>query len=194
MSLALAASPLDHLKSLVTTLEFACYCFHFVFGYHFVKKTMSVSLMHPNLRLIMCNIIIEYTLVGVGRICDYFLASDPPLPMHTASVLCVFFRVLQDTGILICGLTFLWITLERLMATVLIRTYENKDGRVSIVIMLVSYFIAILASVALSVYDWMATHEFNHRWTNSCETSHTHPALLPMFLFLCGANYLFVSA
>ncbi|KAH7704982.1 hypothetical protein AAVH_27824, partial [Aphelenchoides avenae] len=56
------------------------------------------------------------------------------------------------------------------------------------------YVLALIAAGALAAYDWIDTDEFNPRWTESCETSHTHPGLLPTFVILCGANYVFVSA
>lgn len=57
------------------------------------------------------------------------------LPFSFARMaVCVFFKILQDTGVQIAGLTFVWIALERLMATVLIHNYEQKTNTVGKII------------------------------------------------------------
>lgn len=133
----MSPSTYDAISRPIRIAEFAFYFVHFVFGYYFVKKTMRISLMHPNLRLIMSNVIVEYTLIGVGRMGAHLVSQSPQFAYHSA-MLCAYFRVLQDAGCLIAGLTFLWIALERLMATVLIRTYEKNDGRVALTIVTTS--------------------------------------------------------
>lgn len=44
------------------------------------------------------------------------------------TVACILFKITQDVGLQIAGLTFVWISLERLMATLLIETYEQKTS------------------------------------------------------------------
>lgn len=53
--------------------EFLCYMVHFLGGYYFVKRVSAVSLMHPNLRLLMVRSY-EVSLVDEPkRWCDWWL-------------------------------------------------------------------------------------------------------------------------
>lgn len=45
----------NELPTVVAGAEFVCYIFHFAFGYVFVAKMMSVSLIHPNLRMLIVS-------------------------------------------------------------------------------------------------------------------------------------------
>ncbi|KAH7717525.1 hypothetical protein AAVH_15007 [Aphelenchoides avenae] len=171
---------------MATAVEFSLYFFHFLFGYHFVKNMHAVSLMHPNLRLLMCNIIVEYTLVGIGRIGNYCLIR---FDIHNP-FLCSAFRITQDTGIEVASLTFVWIALERLMATVLIQTYEQKTSRVGTIIVVLSYLLTFTCSAGFTLYDALVTDGFST--IEVCETYRMHPQILPVIVPLALLNYVFV--
>ncbi|KAH7718228.1 hypothetical protein AAVH_14296 [Aphelenchoides avenae] len=168
--------------------EFLCYMIHFIGGYYFVKRVSAVSLMHPNLRLLMCNLVIEFTLIGIGRIGDCIVELAMPFGLPRTAA-CVLFKVVQDTGVQIAGLTFVWIALERLMATLLIHTYEQKTSTVGKVIVAIAYGAALTSSIAVAVVDVITTDWFDSSLTESCQTSTVHTWIVPLAVLVMTFFY-----
>lgn len=84
-----------------------------------------------------CNIIVEFTVMGMGRVGDYANRTFfPDKPLWMTNTLCLLFKVIHETGIPLCALTFMLIALERLMATLLIKTYEAKTNVVGMTILI----------------------------------------------------------
>ncbi|KAH7712030.1 Protein SRE-4 [Aphelenchoides avenae] len=153
---------------------------------------MSVSLIHPNLRMLICNIIVEYTLTGAARVADYVLSASFADYERKYVALCVLLRIVQDTSILVNGTTFLWIALERLMATLSIRTYESKTSRIGVRILTFAYLSSLAIASLGATYDFLWTDGFHDATFDSCQTSHLHPTLLPVFCVVAMVTYVFV--
>ncbi|KAH7713907.1 hypothetical protein AAVH_18747 [Aphelenchoides avenae] len=183
---------LDEAKEVVTVVEFICYLIHFSFGYYFVKRVMSLSLMHPNLRILMSNIVIEFTLIGIGRIGDFAVAMLLPYDA-TRTVICVPFKIINDTGVQMGTLNFIWIALERLTATVQIRTYEAKTDRVRKVLMKTAYGLTLAAALAVTVFDAYVTEGFDPRYSETCQTSIVHPWIIPVAVVNMSFIFVFIS-
>ncbi|KAH7704355.1 hypothetical protein AAVH_28453, partial [Aphelenchoides avenae] len=181
----------DDAERFVRLAEFFVYTFHFTFGYYFVRKTMRLSLMHPNLRLLMCNLIVEFTLLGVGRLGDYVVAETMAYSRYRTAM-CVLFKITQDVGLQIAGLTFVWISLERLMATLLIETYEQKASIVGKIILSVAYAFALLNGLILAVFDYVATDAFDPKWSDTCQTTRIHTWMCPLAIIGMAVFYIAV--
>lgn len=69
--------------------------------------------------------------MGIGRLMDFLNETfTPPSEVFLKNVLCIVSKVVHETGMPIAALTVMWIALERLLATILIKSYEKKTSTI----------------------------------------------------------------
>lgn len=74
---------------------------------------------------------VEFTLMGVGRIGTYVATSFQEYT-PCSIIVCFVFRAISDMGTAVAGGTWAMIAIERLIATIRIRTYERTSSKLGI--------------------------------------------------------------
>ncbi|KAH7699627.1 Protein F27E5.8, partial [Aphelenchoides avenae] len=184
------------LQALLFAMECTFYALQFVVGGYFVVRIRRVSLVHVNLRILLCNFVFHYTLFGVGRIGETLTRNaldDDALPLRNS--LCLLWRLVHESAMPFSALFFLWIALERLMATLFIKTYEKKGKTVGVGIVVVVYVASFAGSLVAIIYDTSVTHTFDIYVTkSSCQMASMHPAIFPVSWVACGLGYVLAVA
>ncbi|KAH7693687.1 hypothetical protein AAVH_39275, partial [Aphelenchoides avenae] len=175
----------------IFAMECAFYVVQFGVGSYFFVRMRKISLVHVNLRILLCNFYVHFSLFGVGRLGEMFSRRTLPtdeLPLRNS--LCLLWRLIHEAGMPFSALFFMWIAVERLMATVVIKTYEQKGKAVGVGIVVVVYSLSIGASVVGIVYDTVISPTFDvYTSTVSCQMIVMHPSIFPVSWLVCGVGY-----
>ncbi|KAH7715277.1 hypothetical protein AAVH_17367 [Aphelenchoides avenae] len=141
---------------------------------------------------IQCNIIVEFTLMGMGRLMDFLNECfTPSSEVFLKNVLCIVSKVVHETGMPIAALTVMWIALERLLATILIKSYEKKTSTIGVRITITVYICSFIASLGGVAYDTLLTNTFSVTTSRfSCQTINLHPYFFPGAWVLCVVGYI----
>lgn len=82
--------------------------------------------------------VIHWLLMGIGRIGEIYTRSIlPNQQLVLRNFMCLGWRTLHETGMPFTAFVFLIIAIERTVATVAIKTYEKKDRRIGVALVLV---------------------------------------------------------
>ncbi|KAI6180208.1 hypothetical protein M3Y98_00695000 [Aphelenchoides besseyi] len=176
---------MEELDRVLVIFEFFGYFVHFILGSYFVWRLKNITLIHANLRIILCFKVTQYFFVAVGRIGD--LVNDAvEKPLIVTNLFCLFFKLLHDAGIFISAFCPLWVAAERFCATIMIKTYSERTANVGIWIVGGTHIFCFGLATTLMAYDLNSGLFIVTQSDFSCQFIHLHPNFFPIIWILIG--------
>ncbi|CAD5230771.1 unnamed protein product [Bursaphelenchus okinawaensis] len=181
------------LFNILLLLEVVGYVIHFILGCYFVWRIKNITLIHANLRIVLCVKVTQYFFMAFGRIGDLLNAASTTESLVLKNSLCLVFKFNHDAGLFITAFCPLWVAAERICATLMIKTYADRTANVGIWLAGSTHFCGFTVA-ALGIYYDLHFEIFDvYESRESCQLTHLHPTLVPVVWCLIGLIFV-VSA
>ncbi|KAI6210177.1 hypothetical protein M3Y96_00300000 [Aphelenchoides besseyi] len=158
-----------------------------ILGFYFLTQIYNLSLIHVNLRILLCNLPLLFIIMNVSRIVsyiwEYYLYRHPntTISPFTANCFCLIFRFTEECGVGCLALSIPQIAIERSFATVFRSTYESYGSRLGIMMTVKTYIGAILFSTSLFIYQIFNVEDFKFNEIHATCRLEAFSSLLPLY-------------
>ncbi|KAH7725351.1 hypothetical protein AAVH_07147 [Aphelenchoides avenae] len=140
----------------------------------------------------MCNLMIQYYFLDIGRIGEYFNGwTSPQKSRFVTNAICLFFKFLSELGMISLAMSIFLIASERFLATVMKKTYEQRSVVIGANLIATVYLSGAIFSGLTMVYDTVWTPTFNLQKARvSCQLDSLHPLFYMALWALGGVGFL----
>ncbi|KAK0403295.1 hypothetical protein QR680_016844 [Steinernema hermaphroditum] len=186
----------NKLYTFMVAIEFLAYVLSTLIGPYFFFRLRRISLLHANLRVILCNIPILFVLMTIHRfhflveyILIYVLGRSSMVSLSFQ--ICISLRFVYDWGICVLAFLIPSFTLERLLATWRPKKYERTASpKMGFVVTFILYVLSFFYAIAFFLLDWNDTKP----WHNSfgrlcCGMMFTQPEVFMTLAMACFGTY-----